>query len=295
MISEKNRLWSLTCFLISASMLLCFFSCETKSPVKGLAVNPEFSEKSLTDNLVSKLRVKFITSSSFERPDKDYQLVAEAYWQGRFLFKEVLNLNPSTSKWLPSRVYEVEKYVYLPPFVDRFNPETARGVRINFSLSFQEEGRSAPVILFERVFKVVACPPDVPAVVYLDGWRKIERVWPGSEQPLFELWTQRQSVCLLKNPGRTALLMIRGGCHLPDNGKQRVTLILDERRLDQLELETGSFEKIYFLNEKDLGQKPELILKITVDRTFSVSRIYPEIKDDHEIGLKIGVIYFRPI
>jgi hypothetical protein len=293
MISRKKRNCSLIFFLISLSILLSFSSCERQSPVKGLEVNPEFSEKTLTDNLVSRLRVKFTTNSSFEPPEKDYKLVAEADWQGRFLFKETLNLNPPTSKWLPGRVYEVEKYVYLPAFIDRFNAETAHGVRINFSLSFQKEGQNAPVILFERVFKVSPCPPDVPDVVYLDGWQKITRAWPASDQPLFDLWTQRQAICLLKNPGWTALLMIRGDCYVPDNGKQGVLLILDDRQLDQFELEGGSFEKIYFLNEKDLGQKPELILKITVDRTFKASRIYPEIKDDHEIGVKIGVIYFR--
>jgi hypothetical protein len=55
-----------------------FFSCQKESQVPGLIVNSQFSDKNLSDNLVTRLRVKFITTSAFKPFDKDYKITAEA-------------------------------------------------------------------------------------------------------------------------------------------------------------------------------------------------------------------------
>jgi hypothetical protein len=293
MIPEINRISLLISFLVSLFILANFIACEKKSPVKGLVVNPEFSEKTLTDDLVTKLRIKFITTSSFELLQKDYRIVAEADWQGRFLFQESLQLKTPTTKWLANRVYEVNKYVYLPAFINRFDPEMAGGARINLSISFQSEGQVAPIILFQKSLKISPRPLEVSEVVYLDGWQKIIRAWPAAERPLIDLWTQGQAVCLLKNPGKAALLMIRGEALAGAGASQKVLLFLDNLQLDEFELSRGRFEKIYSLTEKDLGQKPELTLTIAVNKTIRASELYPEIKDERELGLKIKTIYFR--
>lgn len=293
---DKNKIFTIIWLLISALSALIMVSlpaCENKSSVRGLVVNPEFSDKVLSDNLVTKLRVKFITTSAFQPSEKDYRIVAEADWQGKFLFKESLDLQPPTSKWLPNRVYEIEKYVYFPAFINRFDPETAGGVRVNFSIRFEEAGQVAPVVLFKRTLRLSPCPLDAPDVVYFDGWEKIIRAWPGSDKPLAERWTQKQAVCLLKNSGRGAILMIKGQAVATGSAKQKVSLFLEDRLLDEFELEPGPFEKIYSLTAADLGQEPELRLTIAVDKTIKASEIYREIEKDREVGIKIETIYFR--
>ncbi|MGB9893005.1 MAG: hypothetical protein ACPLRA_01225 [Candidatus Saccharicenans sp.] len=288
---EKKRTLFFKPALIPALILIILAACESRSPVKGLVVNPEFSDQVLTDNLVTRLRVKFITTSIFQPLDQGYQLVVSANWQGKLLFREYLEPQTPPSKWLANRVYEVEKYLYIPSLINIFDPRAASGIKIDFSLRLEKPSQRQSLLLYFRRLKVQPCPADVPDVVLLDGWEKIKGFPADLDSSDYELWTGQKAICLLKNPGRPAILMI--DVENVQENELGVSLFLNGGQLDQLSLGKGEFKKFYPLSASALGSEPELKLVILVDKTLRLDQIYPELKDEREVGLKIKRIYFR--
>lgn len=289
--SRKKKTSWLRQTLIFSIITLSLIGCRDQSQVKGLVVNLEFSDRTLTDNLVTRLKAKFITTSGYQGLNQDYNLVAVAEWQGREVLREYLKTSVPISKWSASRVYEVTEYLYIPPLINIFEPKTPRGIEIIFRLMLEKSDLTESLILYSRSLQVQPCPVDVPDVVLLDGWEKIKRFPANLESPSYELWTGQKAICLLKNPGRPGILLLDG-----ENAQQEgvgVSLFLGEKRLDELVLPPGKFKKFYSLTVANLGSEPELKLIILVDKTLRLGQIYPGVEDEREVGLKINKIYFR--
>jgi len=289
--SRKKKTSWLRQTLIFSIITLSLIGCRDQSQVKGLVVNLEFSDRTLTDNLVTRLKAKFITTSGYQGLNQDYNLVAVAEWQGREVLREYLKTSVPISKWSASRVYEVTEYLYIPPLINIFEPKTPRGIEIIFRLMLEKSDLTESLILYSRSLKVQPCPVDVPDMVLLDGWEKIKRFPANLESPSYELWTGQKAICLLKNPGRPGILLLDG-----ENAQQEgvgFSLFLGEKRLDELVLPPGKFKKFYSLTVANLGSEPELKLIILVDKTLRLGQIYPGVEDEREVGLKINKIYFR--
>ncbi len=274
------------CFIVLLSLL----ACEATSPVRGLAVSVNFQEKQLTDDLLTRVKVKYITTASFQPAEGDYRIFAVADWQGRILFREDLDPSVSFNHWQANRVYEVEKYLYFPEIIDRFDCQTASGVEVDFRLIMEKTGESSAITLYSRKLKLHPCPADLPKLIFLDGWIRVKRSQGKSLPSNLDLWTGEKAVCLLENPGREALLMLRGRCYA---GGARVSLMLNSETLDEFTLAAGEFQKIWRVRAFPQEAFPELQLIISVDRVISLSQIYPELAESREAGLKIEKIYFR--
>lgn len=280
-------------FLYPGLVFLCLLglaSCEKKPPLRGLAINVSFSERVLTDDLVTRLKVKFITTAAFQPLEQEYRIMAVALADGKILFKESLDPESPASRWQASRVYEVEKYLYFPRVIDRFNPKTAAGIKIEFSILMENSSGSEQLVLYSRKIKLLPCPPEAPQVIFLEGWEKIAR--PKGQEPdhAYELWTGSRAVCLLENPGRAALLMVRG----KNPGDSRtISLFLGDSLLDEFTLDPGPFQKIYPLGPFPAETEPELKLTLVVDKTRSLNQIYPDLDNSRSVGLRIEKIYFR--
>ncbi|MDD8031514.1 MAG: hypothetical protein PHQ25_05885 [Acidobacteriota bacterium] len=282
----RTRLNLLICILVVGS----FLACSGQSPIKGLAVSLEFGEKVLTDDLVTSLIIKFITTSDFKPLGKDYQIEAVADWQGETLFEERLEPEVPTSKWIASRVYEIKKHIYIPKFIDPFDPAVASGQKINFKLRLTGADLTQPIVLDSRKIKILCCPPEAPVVVFLDGWERVKKVPTMAIGPAYELWTKTTATCLLKNLGQPATLMIKGQSFLEG---QKVSLFLNGSLLSEFVTEVGGFQKVFSISPPDPESQPEMALTIKVDKTVGLSEIYPDIKEDKKVGLKIDKVYFR--
>lgn len=280
-------------FLCPGFALLCLLAlagCEKRPPLKGLAISVSFSDRLLTDDLVTRLNVKFITTAAFQPLEQEYRIMAVALADGKILFKENLEPESPASRWQANRVYEVEKYLYFPRVIDRFNPKTAAGIKIEFTVLMENSSGSEPMILYSRKIKLLPCPPEAPQVIFLEGWEKIARPKGQATDHAFELWTGPRAVCLLENPGRTALLMIRG----KNPGDSRtVSLFLGDSLLDEFALGSGSFQKVYVLGPFSAETEPELKLTLAVDKSLSLNQIYPDLNNNRPVGLRIEKIYFR--
>jgi len=292
---NKSCLYLKPVWLAALIALLLFqtVSCEKKLPVPGLEISVSFADKNLSDNLLTNLKVKFITTSGFEPPAGDYQLVARATAGNRTLFEERLSLPLPLSKWQPDRVYEVEKLLYFPPFIDRFRPQPAPGQAVNFSLYFEPSGAKDTIVVYRRQLKLSPSPADTPDVVFLDGWVVIKRPGKKAGDWQTERWAGQQAFCWLKNPGRAATLMLRGSLPVEAPPGLKMVITLAGRVLEEFALPSGNFEKIYQLTASDLGQKDGLELILKVNKTVKINEIYPELKDQEQVGFRLETIYFR--
>lgn len=288
--NNKRTSFSLLFLFFCLIVLLYLPACEAISSVRGLAVSVNFQEKQLTDNLLTRVKVKYITTASFQPAEGDYRIFAVADWQGRILFREDLDPSVSFNRWQANQVYEVEKYLYFPEIIDRFDRRTASGVEVDFRLIVEKTGESSGIILYSRKLKLHPCPADLPKLIFLDGWLRVNRSRGKNLPANVDLWTGEKAVCLLENPGREALLMLRGRCYVEG---LRVSLTLDAEKLDEFTLTSGEFQKIWPVPSFPQESFPELRLTISVDRVISLSQIYPELADNREAGLKIEKIYFR--
>lgn len=276
--------------LLLISLVLLSAGCVEKQPVRGLAVNAIFSDRVLTDDLVTKLKIKYITTSRFQPFDRDYRVVAVASWQDKILFREKVQPETTPNKWQASRVYEVEEYVYLPAVIDPFDPGLVSGLKIEFRIMLVDETGSEQVTIYSRKIKLLPRPADSPDVVFLDGWEKVSRPAAVSGLPANEYWTRDKAVCLLKNTGQPAILMIKGRNY---SDGVTVSLYLDDGLFDEFSLGPGEFRKIYPLGPFPLAVDPELRLTIAVDKTIPLIQVYPDSGENQPVGLRIEKVYFR--
>lgn len=286
----KNKKCFSPASLLLIFLILLLSGCIERQPIRGLAVNAIFSDRVLTDDLVTKLRVKYITTASFQPFDRDLHVVAVASWQDKILFRE--NLEPETPplKWQASRVYEVEKYLYFPAIIDPFNPGMASGLKVEFRIVLENGSGNETITLYSRIIKLLPRPAETPDVVFMEGWKKVSRLPASPGLPLNEYWTRERAVCLLKNTGRPAILMIRGRNY---SDQVTVSLYLDEGLFDEFSLGPGEFRKIYPLGPFPVASDPELRLTIAVDRTIPLNKVYPDSMENGPVGLKIEKVYFR--
>lgn len=271
-------------------LLLLLSSCLERLPVRGLAINVIFSDRVLTDDLVTKLRVKYITTAGFQPFDRDYRVVAVATWRDKILMREGLEPQTPPIKWQANRVYEVEEYIYFPAVINPFDRRQASGLKMEFRILLASESGGEEIILYSRKIKLLPRPADSPDVIFMDGWEKISRLPAGSGLPPNEYWTRERAVCLLKNTGRPAILMIKGRNY---SDQVTVSLYLDEGLFDEFELGPGEFRKIYPLGPFPAATDPELRLTIAVNKTIPLNKVYPDCGENSPVGLKIEKVYFR--
>ena len=274
--------------------LMSLAACRQEAKWPGLVVNAQFSERELTDYLVTKLKLKFITTSDFQVPEEAWKIIAEGEYENRLIFREEFNLQPSPENWLPEHVYESEKYVFFPAFIDKFNPQLNRGVRLNFQV-YAENGKKERIFLYQKTFKLKPYPLEIPDVLYLDGWERVSSFGLADRLNQIEFWTSEKAVCLIKNPKNPSRLMIKGECLAPAGEKQSLFINLNGRLLDTLRLEQGPFQIVYELSPEELGRDREIRLTLRVDKMFQ-----PEIKNrekqlNTKVGLKIYTVYLKPI
>lgn len=286
----------LTVFFIFG--LVIQVSCQRETKWPGLAVNVEFSDRELTDYLVTVLKLKFITTSNFRAPEQDWRILAEAFYENRFVFRESFAVNPGPKLWHPNHVYEAEKYIFIPALIDSFRPEFSRGVVINFQVYAENDGQEK-ILLYEQKLRLKPCPPEIPDVLFLDGWKNSGRQKNGKGiQPSFaagqtELWMEEKAICLIKNPGKPSRLMIRGEGSFPPGESQKLRIYLDGKAIDDMTVENGPFQKIYELSADLLGENLYIKLSLVADRTFPGESGNFQESNGKRYGVKIYIIYLR--
>jgi hypothetical protein len=275
--------------LLSASL-----ACQKKTEIKGVELAVSFSDKTLTDNLITSIEYDWKTGPDFVRTGKDLTVFVH-FWHGENMLLQDDHMPPvSTSQWEPGQEYKYQRRIYIPPFIDEFDP-TFKGeetLRLSVGLynPYDRTGESARDVLNARL-KVLPPPPDMPEIVYETGWHETE-IDPNAPLKKWR-WTGREARCIIDNPHRDGLLVIRGGVNKDAAPDQKIMIKINDAVLDEFAPGDVTFEKSYDLKKDTLGEKDEFILTVAVDKTFIPAKFYPQNKDERELGVQVSFIYFR--
>ena len=275
-------------------LVLASLSCQKKTQVKGVELTVGFSAKTLTDNLITDIQYDWKTASDFPKAGKDLTVFVH-FWHGSNLLFQDDHVPPvPTSQWEPGREYKYQRRIYIPSFIDEFDP-TFKGeetLRLSVGLYNPYDRSSGPQReVMTTKLKVLPPPPDVPEIVYEKGWYDQE-IDPNAPLKKWR-WVSGEARCIIDNPRRDGLLVIRGGVNKSIIPDQKVIFKINDMVLDEFIPEDITFEKTYTVKKEMLGDKDEFTLIIAVDKTFVPSKVFPQNKDERELGCQISFVYFR--
>ncbi len=276
-------------------VLMCIsYGCKEKTQVKGIELNVTFAEEQLSDHLITDMMLGWKTGPEFQKMNQDLQVFVHFWHEGNLLFQEDYFPEPPTSQWEPEQEFMRSQRIYIPQFIDEFDPdfkgeETLRLV-VGFFSPYDRSGKSEQKVL-EKKLTVVPPPLDTPEIIYEEGWYNLEintdaflKQWQ---------WTAKEARCIIDNPHRDALLVIKGGVNLEVLDDQKVTFKINELILDEFIPEESHFEKSYNVKKEMLGEGEEFYLSIVTDKVFVPAEVMPNSADQRELGVQVSFIYFR--
>jgi hypothetical protein len=280
--------------LAAAALVFGALACQKKTQVKGIGLEVAFAEKTLTDSLVTDVQYKWKTLDDFVRLGRDYTAYVH-FWHGsNLLFQDDHAPAPATSSWEPGREYKYQRRIYIPSFIDEFDPsfkgEDSLKLVVGLYNPYDRSGESKLEVLSQKL-RVFPPPPDTPEIIYESGWYDLEI---DPKAPLKQWrWASREGRCVIDNPRRDALLVIRGGVNKEALPNQKVIFKINDMILDEFIPSEGIFEKSYNIKKEMLGDKDEFILVAAADQTFIPAKVYPQSTDERELGIEVSFIYFR--
>lgn len=280
--------------IVLMAMVLVSFHCRKKAAVKGVDLEIKFSESPLSDYLITDVQYIWKTDSEFVKVIQDYNIFVHFWHKNNLIFQDDHTPAVTTSKWEPGQEYSYSRRILIPRFIDEFDPEFEGEETLKISAGFfapyDRTGESKREVLVTRI-KVLPLPPDTPEIIYEDGWYDHE---VNPEAFLKEWrWTAKEARCIVDNPHRDALLVIKGGVNLSVFDGQKVIFKINELVLDEFIPRESDFEKTYNIKKEQLGEGDEFILTFLTDKTFIPAKAIPGSADERELGIQISFIYFR--
>lgn len=280
--------------LVVLMVLALAYSCKEQTQVKGIDLDVIFAEEELSDNLITDMTLTWKTSEEFVKMNQDLQIYVH-FWHGdNLLFQEDYIPELPTTQWEPSQEFVHTKRIHIPQFIDEFDPdfkgdETLK-LTVGFYSPYDRSGKSKQEILTQKL-KVLPPPLDTPEIIYEEGWYNLE-INPDSFLKQWR-WTAKEARCIIDNPHRDALLVIRGGINLEVLKDQKVYFKINDLIFDEFTPEESSFEKTYNIKKEMLGEGEEFYLTIGTDKSFVPSDIVASSEDTRELGLQVSLVYFR--
>lgn len=268
--------------------------CRQDSPARGIEVEVSFSDTPLTDKLYTEIRYTWVMKRNFKKIDKNLAAFVH-FWHGsNLIFHDNHRPEIPVSTWEPGQEYSYTRRIYIPLFIDAVDPEFkgTETLKLSIGLFFPEDKAGRPLKkVYEKKLKVSPPPADTPKIVYDGGWFGFE-IDPESHLKRWR-WTGKEARCVVDNPHRDALLVIKGGVEKDILKDQKVVFRIDDLILEEFIPERGHFEKFFRIDRKMLGEKKKFSLIISTDRTFIPARVNPDTEDERELGVKVSFIYFR--
>ncbi len=286
---KKNRMIA----ILIAAVALFSLPCQKKGGIEGLDLSVLFAEKNLTDNLYVDMTYHWKMAADFQVFEDNHPVFVRFHQGDRLLLQDDYLPEIPSSEWEAGREYEWTRKIYIPPFIDEFDPDFKGSEVLTLSIGLTDT-LGAPMesgtVLLRKKLRV-SLSPLTPAVLYMDGWYE---TGPDPEDPEREgRWTGREARCLIDNPERDAFLVIRGSVHPEAPLGQEITFSIDDTILDRFVPEERTFEKSFPIPRERLGDKKDFFLKITVDRTFVPAREMPGSRDTRELGVFVSFLYFK--
>ncbi len=143
--------------------------------------------------------------------------------------------------------------------------------------------------------KIPDIKPDILQafkLVYDQGWYDSETNL-NIKNPDWQRWrwTSKKAVCLLKNPKRDAILIIRGSIDKLKHEEQTIIIKIKDKILDEFIPGTAKFFKEYALTPGIMGNDDSIELTLETDKTFIPSVSEPQSEDKRELGMQIYELF----
>jgi len=286
---EKNMLLF---FLLAASALV--FGCRESSPVKGIELVVSFSEIPLTDRLYTDIQYRWRFRDSYKKIDQNCAVFVHFWHRSNLIFHDNHRPEIPVPRWEPGQEYTYTRRIYIPQFIDALDPEFKGPdtLKLSIGLSFPQDKSGKPLKkIYEKKLKVFPPPPGTPVIIYEDGWSDFE-IDPESYLKRWR-WTAKEARCIIDNPRRDALLMIRGGVMKKGVQDQKVIIKINNLLLDEFIPRRSHFERFYRIDQGMLGEEDRFSLVISTDKTFIPARVIPGSGDERELGIQVSFLYFR--
>jgi len=268
--------------------------CQKKTQVKGVSLEVSFAENPLSDNLITDVTYVWKTDGDFEKLDRDFNVFVHFWHNENMILQDDYAPEPATSSWEKGKTYTIKRRIFIPKFIDEFDPKFKKEETLRLSVGivnpFDRSGDASREVLSRKI-KVSPPPVGTPEVIYESGWYDLE-VDQNNVLKQWR-WTAKEAKCVIDNPRRDALLVIKGGANITDVKDQKVTFKINGLAFDEFTPTEWLFEKTYKIQKEMLGEKDEFILSIGMDKPFVPAKILATSKDERELGLQISFIYFR--
>lgn len=283
--------------LIIALMLLT--SCNKNSGNKGIELEMKLLPDTITDLLYVKMNYNFTLTEKFSASqlDGDYRIFVH-FW--RMKTKEMLlqddhQPEKKIAEWKPGDTVSYSRVVFIPQFLDEFDIdfEGFEEVRLTVGL-YKPSDEANKIILYQEILTVNAASLNAPEKVYDEGWNQPEtNLKMKNPDERSWRWTKKKAVCIIENPQKESLLIIRGGVDKAIYTDQSVTFKINDTVLETFVPETAKFSKRYVISPQMMGKEDEFKLIIETDKTFFPSQLNKDVNDERELGVQIYFLYFR--
>jgi len=279
------------------SILLLTAFCSKKIDRKGLDLKMALSPETITDSLYLKMDYEFKTAGDFKKLGDDYSIFVH-FW--RVNSKEMLLQDDhkplkKISDWAANESIKYSRVLFIPQFLNEFDVdfEGYEELRLTIGL-YNPKIQGKPIVLFEKKINIQPASINAPEIVYDEGWNEIETNVNAEDQfGKSWRWTTAKSVCIIENPKKECTLIIKGGVNKSALQDQKLIVKINEAVLDEFIPDDVNFSKEYTVTPQMMGGNDEFSLKIETDKVFVPANIFPNSKDNRELGAQIFFIYFR--
>jgi len=277
-------------------MLLTSF-CGKKADRRGIDLTMTLSPETVTDSLFFKMDYEFKTSPAFKKLAKDYSVFVH-FW--RVNSKEMLLQDDhrplkNTSAWTANDSVRYSRVIFIPQFLNEFDVDFEGYEEMKLTVGlYNPKAQEKPIILFEKKINIQPASINAPEIVYDEGWNEIETD-VNAKDPFGKSWrwTTAKSVCIIENPKKECTLMIKGGVNKGVFQDQKLTFKINDALLDEFIPEEDNYSREYTVTPQMMGDADEFSLKFESDKVFFPDKVFPNSKDNRELGTQIFFIYFR--
>jgi hypothetical protein len=265
----------------------------------GVKLNLSLSPDTITDFLYVTMDYEYEILDDFNKIDKDY-LVFVHFW--RLKSKEMLIQDDhlpvkKTTEWKAGDKVSYSRMFFIPKFLDELDIdfEGFEEIKLQSGL-YDPQNPTEKIVLFNQVLNVQPASINAPDIIYSEGWNE-EEMNLALSNPFYRVWrwTTEKAECIIENPKKKSVLIIKGGLHKSIFQDQTVILKINDTLLEAFISDSVTFEKKYMLTPEQLGDEPEFKLTIETNKTFIPSSLNPENKDSRELGVQLYLLYFREV
>ena len=277
-------------------MLVTSF-CGKKSDRNGIDLAMTLSPETVTDSLFFKMDYEFKTDAAFKKLATDYSVFVH-FW--RVNGKEMLLQDDhlplkNTSAWTANDSIRYSRVVFIPQFLNEFDVDFEGYEEMKLTVGlYDPKAPEKPILLFEKKVNIQPASINAPEIVYDEGWNEIETD-VNAKDPFGKSWrwTTAKAVCIIENPKKECTLMIKGGVNKGVFQDQKLTFKINDALLDEFIPAEDNYTREYTVTPQMMGDADDFSLRFESDKVFFPDKVFPNSKDNRELGTQIFFIYFR--